>query len=283
MSDNKNISLADNNDKLNSKTLIMGILNVTPDSFYDGGKYNTIKQALIHTEQMISEGADIIDVGGESTRPGSNSVSQKEELRRVIPIIDAINKNFVIPVSIDTTKSMVARQALDSGATIVNDISGLSFDPALADIVSKYEAQIILCHTSSRPVDMQKKTLYENIVEDIYNYLENSIKISGDCGILSDNISIDPGFGFGKTANHNLLLLKSLSKFKKLDKKVVVGTSMKSFIGKILQSDDIEQRILGTFATIVISILNGADIVRVHDVKKMKVAVQIADSVRNVN
>lgn len=283
MSDNKNISLADNNDKLNSKTLIMGILNVTPDSFYDGGKYNTIKQALIHTEQMISEGADIIDVGGESTRPGSNSVSQKEELSRVIPIIDAINKNFVIPVSIDTTKSMVARQALDSGATIVNDISGLSFDPALADIVSKYEAQIILCHTSSRPVDMQKKTLYENIVEDIYNYLENSIKISGDCGILSDNISIDPGFGFGKTANHNLLLLKSLSKFKKLDKKVVVGTSMKSFIGKILQSDDIEQRILGTFATIVISILNGADIVRVHDVKKMKVAVQIADSVRNVN
>lgn len=283
MSDNKNISLADNNDKLNSKTLIMGILNVTPDSFYDGGKYNTIKQALIHTEQMISEGADIIDVGGESTRPGSNSVSQKEELRRVIPIIDAINKNFVIPVSIDTTKSMVARQALDSGATIVNDISGLRFDPALADIVSKYEAQIILCHTSSRPVDMQKKTLYENIVEDIYNYLENSIKISEDCGILSDNISIDPGFGFGKTANHNLLLLKSLSKFKKLDKKVVIGTSMKSFIGKILQSDDIEQRILGTFATIVISILNGADIVRVHDVKKMKVAVQIADFVRNVN
>ena len=283
MSDNKNISLADNNDKLNSKTLIMGILNVTPDSFYDGGKYNTIKQALIHTEQMISEGADIIDVGGESTRPGSNSVSQKEELRRVIPIIDAINKNFEIPVSIDTTKSMVARQALDSGATIVNDISGLRFDPALADIVSKYEAQIILCHTSSRPVDMQKKTLYENIVEDIYNYLENSIKISEDCGILSDNISIDPGFGFGKTANHNLLLLKSLSKFKKLDKKVVIGTSMKSFIGKILQSDDIEQRILGTFATIVISILNGADIVRVHDVKTMKVAVQIADSVRNVN
>ena len=283
MSDNKNISLVHNNDKLNSKTLIMGILNVTPDSFYDGGKYTTIKQALIHTEQMISEGADIIDVGGESTRPGSNSVSEKEELRRVIPIIDAINKNFKIPVSIDTTKSMVARQALDSGATIVNDISGLSFDPALADIVSKYEAQIILCHTSSRPIDMQKKTLYKNIVKDIYNYLQNSIKISEDCGILSDNISIDPGFGFGKTVNHNLLLLKSLSKFKKLDKKVVIGTSMKSFIGKILQSDDIEQRILGTFATIVISILNGADIVRVHDVKTMKVAVQIADSVKNVN
>jgi len=283
MSENTNTSSAHNNDKQNSKTLIMGILNVTPDSFHDGGKYNTIKQALIHTEQMISEGADIIDVGGESTRPGSNSVSEKEELRRVIPIIDAINKSFEIPVSIDTTKSMVARQALDSGATIVNDISGLSFDPVLADIVSKYEAQIILCHTSSRPVDMQKKTLYKNIVKDIYNYLQNSIKISEDCGILSDNISIDPGFGFGKTVNHNLLLLKSLSKFKKLDKKVVIGTSMKSFIGKILQSDDIEQRILGTFATIVISILNGADIVRVHDVKKMKVAVQIADSVRNVN
>ena len=283
MSNNKNISSAHINDKLTSKTLIMGILNVTPDSFHDGGKYNTIKQALIHTEQMISEGADIIDVGGESTRPGSNPISEKEELSRVIPIIDAINKNFKITVSIDTTKSAVARQALDSGATIVNDISGLSFDPTLADIVSKYEAQIILCHTSSRPVDMQKKTSYKNIVKDIYNYLENSIKISEDCGILSDNISIDPGFGFGKTANHNLLLLKSLSKFKKLDKKVVVGTSMKSFIGKILQSDDIDQRILGTFATIVISILNGADIVRVHDVKEMKVAVQIADAVKNVN
>jgi len=283
MSNNKNISSAHINDKLTSKTLIMGILNVTPDSFHDGGKYNTIKQALIHTEQMISEGADIIDVGGESTRPGSNPISEKEELSRVIPIIDAINKNFKITVSIDTTKSAVARQALDSGATIVNDISGLSFDPTLADIVSKYEAQIILCHTSSRPVDMQKKTSYKNIVKDIYNYLENSIKISEECGILSDNISIDPGFGFGKTANHNLLLLKSLSKFKKLDKKVVVGTSMKSFIGKILQSDDIDQRILGTFATIVISILNGADIVRVHDVKEMKVAVQIADAVKNVN
>jgi len=283
MSNNKNISSAHINDKLTSKTLIMGILNVTPDSFHDGGKYNTIKQALIHTEQMISEGADIIDVGGESTRPGSNPISEKEELSRVIPIIDAINKNFKITVSIDTTKSAVARQALDSGATIVNDISGLSFDPTLADIVSKYEAQIILCHTSSRPVDMQKKTSYKNIVKDIYNYLENSIKISEECGILSDNISIDPGFGFGKTANHNLLLLKRLSKFKKLDKKVVVGTSMKSFIGKILQSDDIDQRILGTFATIVISILNGADIVRVHDVKEMKVAVQIADSVKNVN
>ncbi len=283
MSNNKNISSAHINDKLTSKTLIMGILNVTPDSFHDGGKYNTIKQALIHTEQMISEGADIIDVGGESTRPGSNPISEKEELSRVIPIIDAINKNFKITVSIDTTKSAVARQALDSGATIVNDISGLSFDPTLADIVSKYEAQIILCHTSSRPVDMQKKTSYKNIVKDIYNYLENSIKISEECGILSDNISIDPGFGFGKTANHNLLLLKRLSKFKKLDKKVVVGTSMKSFIGKILQSDDIDQRILGTFATIVISILNGADIVRVHDLKEMKVAVQIADAVKNVN
>ena len=283
MSNNKNISSAHINDKLTSKTLIMGILNVTPDSFHDGGKYNTIKQALIHTEQMISEGADIIDVGGESTRPGSNPISEEEELSRVIPIIDAINKNFKITVSIDTTKSAVARQALDSGATIVNDISGLSFDSTLADIVSKYEAQIILCHTSSRPVDMQKKTSYKNIVKDIYNYLENSIKISEECGILSDNISIDPGFGFGKTANHNLLLLKRLSKFKKLDKKVVVGTSMKSFIGKILQSDDIDQRILGTFATIVISILNGADIVRVHDVKEMKVAVQIADAVKNVN
>jgi dihydropteroate synthase len=261
----------------------MGILNLTPDSFYDGGKYNSIKQALIHTEQMISEGADIIDVGGESTRPGSNPVSERQELDRVIPVINEINRNFEIPISIDTTKSVVARQALESGATIVNDISGLSFDPVIAKIVSEYNSQIILCHTSSRPIDMQKKTSYENITEEIYNYLQNSIKISEDCGILSDNISIDPGFGFGKTAGHNLLLLKSLSKLKKLGKKIVVGTSMKSFIGKILESNDIEERTCGTFATIVISILNGADIVRVHDVKKMKIAAQIADAVKNIN
>jgi len=278
-----NISQPQTSSKINSKTKIMGILNVTPDSFYDGGKYNSIKQALIHTEEMISHGADIIDVGGESTRPGSNPISEKEELSRVIPVIDEIKRKFNIPISIDTTKSIVARQALESGATIVNDISGLSFDPTLAHIVSKFHAQIILCHTSSRPIDMQKKTSYKDIVKDIYDYLQNSIKISEACGILSDNICIDPGFGFGKTVQHNILLLKSLPKFKKLGKKIVVGTSMKSFISKILDTDDIEQRIDGSFATIIISILNGADIVRVHNVKKMKTAVRIADAVKYIN
>ncbi|NIP38073.1 MAG: dihydropteroate synthase [Candidatus Dadabacteria bacterium] len=263
------------------KTLIMGILNVTPDSFYDGGRFNSLKNALGQVERLIADGADIIDVGGESTRPGSESVSEGEELHRVIPVISEIKKRFNIPVSVDTTKSEVARAALQNGAEIVNDISGLGFDPEIANTVKEHDAKIILCHTSSRPIDMQQKTSYGDIISDICNYLQNSINISQQNGILSDNICIDPGFGFGKTAKDNLLLLKHLSKFKKLGKKIVVGTSMKSFIGKTLQSEDVNKRIYGTFATTVISVLHGADIVRVHDVKKMKIAVDMADCVIN--
>lgn len=283
MSDINKISDSNTNQSSKSKTLIMGILNITPDSFYDGGRHNTIKSALLHTEDMISEGADIIDVGGESSRPGSKPVSESEELDRVIPVINEIKKKFNIPISIDTTKSVVAKHALQCGATIVNDISGLSFDPIIAEVVSRYNSKIILCHTSSRPVDMQNSTNYINVVNEIYNYLQNSIKLSVDKGILEDSIYIDPGIGFGKTVEHNLLLLKSLSKFKALKKKIVIGTSMKSFISKLLESNELYDREDGTLATVVISVLNGAEIVRVHNVKKMKTAIKIADSINNIN
>ncbi len=220
-----------------------------------------------------------MDVGGESTRPGSESVSIDEELKRVIPVIKEINKKFDIPISVDTTKSKVALEALENGASIVNDISGLNFEPEIAGIVSEHNASIVLCHTSSRPVDMQSKTEYANIIEDVCNYLQNSINICEQNGINSDNIFIDPGIGFGKTVKDNLLLLKSLSQLKKLGKKILVGTSMKSFIGKTLDTDDVQMRIDGTFATTVISVLNGADVVRVHDVKKMKTAVEMTRAV----
>ena len=264
-----------------NKTQIMGILNITPDSFYDGGKHNSLKNALNHAEKLIEDGAQILDIGGESTKPGSNPVSEEEELNRVIPVIDEINKKFDIPISIDTTKKEIARQALDKGAVIVNDISGLSFEPEIAEIVSEFNASIVLCHTSSRPADMQSKTHYNNILNEISDYLRISIELCEQSGINSDNIYIDPGFGFGKTVKDNLLLLRSLSEFKNLGKKILVGTSMKSFISKTLDTNDIEIRSYGTFATIVISVLNGADIVRVHDVKKMKTAVKMTEAIMN--
>ncbi len=264
-----------------NRILIMGILNVTPDSFYDGGKFISLNNALKHSEQLIEDGADIIDVGGESTRPGSNPVSEKEELKRVIPIIAEIYKKFNIPISVDTTKAQVAKQALDNGASIVNDISGLNFEPQIADIISEHNASIVLCHTSSRPADMQTKTNYDDVILDICNYLQDSIKLCEHKGVNSDNIYIDPGFGFGKSVKDNLLLLKSLPVFKKLNKKILIGTSMKSFIGKTLDTDNLEIRSDGTFATVVISIMNGANIVRVHDVKRMITAVRMTEAVIN--
>ncbi len=263
-----------------NRTLIMGILNLTPDSFYDGGIHNSVADALNHTEKMLSEGADIIDVGGESTRPGSGSVSEKEELERVVPVIKEIVHRFNCMVSVDTTKTEVARQALDAGAVMVNDISGLVFEPAIAKYAAEYDAQIVLSHTSSRPSDMQKKTQYTDVAAEVCDYLRKSVNIAEQSGIKPENIIVDPGIGFGKTVQHNLLLLKHLDRLKILGKRILTGTSMKSFIGKILRTDDISLRSDGTFATVVISILNGADMVRVHDVAKMRNAVTMADSIK---
>ena len=268
---------------LTSKTIIMGILNVTPDSFYDGGRYNITERALEHCEKMINDGADIIDIGGESTRPGSLPINEDEELKRVIPVIKEIKKRFNILLSIDTTKSIVSKEALEEGVDIVNDISGLNFEPNISGIVAKYKAAIILSHTTSRSVDMQQKTDYDDFLGDVYSYLQNSIKLAENAGINKDSIIIDPGFGFGKTVKHNLMLLKHLSVYTKLTKPIMVGTSMKSFIGKILNSNKIEDRLEGTIASLVISVLNDASIIRVHNVKQANKAIKIVDAVKYLN
>ncbi|MGB2692903.1 MAG: dihydropteroate synthase [Thermodesulfobacteriota bacterium] len=260
----------------------MGVLNLTPDSFYDGGKYSSLDKALKHVEQMIDEGADIIDVGGESTRPGSLAISLEEECQRVIPIIKEINKSFDTIISIDTTKSGVAYEALKEGASIVNDISGLKFDDKIADVAREFDAALVLTHTSSRPEDMQDHTDYRSLIDEILDALKTSIEIAEKKGIDNQSILIDPGFGFGKTAQQNLMLLKNLSRLLELGKPILIGTSNKSFIGQTLDAE-IDQRTQGTAATVAIGILNGASIVRVHDISYMKQVSKMVDAVLNVN
>lgn len=261
----------------------MGILNTTPDSFYDGGKYTSIENALIHCDKLIEDGCDIIDVGGESTRPGSQPISVEDEYSRVIPVIKSIKKKYNVILSVDTTKNVIAREALEHGVELINDISGLKFDPDISKTVAYYNAGIVLNHTTSRPQDMQSNATYKNIIEDVYTYLINSIKFAEESGINESSIIIDPGFGFGKELNHNLLLLRYLNYFKKLNKPIMIGTSMKSFIGKISKCDDIETRREGTIASVAIAIMNSASIVRVHNVKEVKRAVELIDAVKFSN
>jgi dihydropteroate synthase len=268
---------------LGRRTYIMGILNVTPDSFYDGGRHFKPDDALRQAERMIDEGADIIDIGGESTRPGSTGVSEEEELKRVIPVIREVTKRFDLTLSIDTTKAKVAEEALEEGVSIVNDISGLLFDPRVAEVAAKYGAGLILMHTPSRPRDMQNKTGYSSLIDDVMNSLRRSIELAEDKGVHPESIVIDPGFGFGKTAEQNLVLLKHLSRFLGLGKPILIGTSRKSFIGRVLGHDLPEDRLEGTAATIAIGIMNSASVVRVHDVLYMKRVAEITDAVINAN
>ena len=267
---------------LGERTLIMGVLNVTPDSFHDGGKYTSTDAALSRAETMAGEGADIIDIGGESTRPGSEGVSGEEELARVVPVIREIRKRLDIPLSIDTTKALVARAALAEGASMVNDISGLKFGAGVAEAAAEYGAAMVLMHTSSRPRDMQEKTEYESLVDDIIESLRESMRKAAAAGVREENIIIDPGFGFGKTAAQNLTLLKELARFRGLGRPILIGTSHKSFIGAVAE-DPSGGRLEGTAATVAIGIMNGASIVRVHDVGYMKKIALIADAVKNVN
>ncbi len=268
--------------EIGTKTYIMGVLNLTPDSFYDGGKYSSLDKALKHVEQMIDEGADIIDIGGESTRPGSLSINLDEECERVIPVVKEISRSFDTIISIDTTKSGVAYEALKEGASIVNDISGLKFDEKIADVAKEFDAAVVLSHTSSRPQDMQDHTDYSSLLDEILDALRKSIRLAVEKGVNKQSILIDPGFGFGKTDEQNLILLKKLSRFCELGKPVLIGTSNKSFIGKTLDAE-INERIEGTAATVAIGILNGASIVRVHDISYMKKVSKMVDAVLNVN
>jgi dihydropteroate synthase len=266
------------------RTLVMGVLNVTPDSFSDGGQFFSLAGALAHAEQMIDEGADIIDIGGESTRPGSNFVSEEEELCRVIPVIERL-ANLSAPISIDTTKPEVARIALEAGAEIVNDISGLRFDHAIAEVAAKAKAGLILMHSRGTPKDMQQMPAMEHALNEVIAGLRESIALAERSGVARQNIAIDPGVGFGKTVEQNLELIVGLNQLAHQlpDLPVLIGTSRKSFLGKLLNGARADERIHGTTATIVAAVLSGAHIVRVHDVKSAVEAIKVADAIRSVN
>ncbi|HYX27058.1 MAG TPA: dihydropteroate synthase [Pyrinomonadaceae bacterium] len=264
------------------RTLVMGILNVTPDSFSDGGEFFSLADALARAEQMIADGADIIDIGGESTRPGSNFVSEEEELNRVIPVIERL-ANLSAPISVDTTKSAVARVALQAGAEIINDISGLRFDPAIADVVAAANAGVVLMHSRGTPKDMQQLPPVDDVISDVIEGLRSSVALAESRGVARECIAIDPGIGFGKTVEQNLELIAKLDQLAAQfrDMPLMIGTSRKRFIGKILDDAPATARLHGTIATIVAAVLHGAHVVRVHDVKQMADAVRIADAIRN--
>ncbi len=256
----------------------MGVLNVTPDSFSDGGKFFKRSDALAQAVRMAEDGADIVDVGGESTKPGAAAVTAREEMRRVIPVIKMLVKNVKLPVSIDTYKAEVAEAALSEGASVVNDISGFRFDGKIAKVTAKYKAGAVLMHILGTPRDMQSNPAYRNIVKEITAYLKESAGIALSAGVKKECIMLDPGIGFGKTTEHNLLLIKKLGEFRKLGYPVLMGPSRKSFIGKILNLPA-GKRLEGTLAAVSACVLNGASVVRVHDVKETVRAVRIIDAI----
>ncbi len=264
---------------LGKRTHVMGVLNVTPDSFSDGGLYFQSEKAIEHGLRLAQDGADIIDVGGESTRPFSKEVSLQEELDRVVPVIEALNRTVQVPISIDTCKAEVARQALKAGASIINDISALRFDTDIISVAAEAGVPVILMHMQGTPGDMQKNPFYENLITEILDFLKQAVDRAVSGGIENDMIIVDPGIGFGKTVEHNLEIIKELGQFRVLGHPVLLGTSNKTFIGHILNNEP-HERDTGTMATIAAGVLNGADIVRVHNVKKAVETVKIVDAIK---
>lgn len=272
------IRLRDQELDCSSRTLVMGVLNVTPDSFSDGGRFYDPVKAVQHGLKLARDGADIIDVGGESTRPGSEGIPVQEEMRRVIPVIEALAREVKVPISVDTYKSEVAARALEAGAAMVNDISAMRFDPRMAEVIAEYGVPVVLMHMLGTPKDMQLDPRYKDLLGEILDFLRARIEWAVSRGIAEDQIIVDPGIGFGKTLEHNLSLLKNLSRFSCLGRPILLGTSRKSFIGKIL-GVDVDQREEGTAATVALGICNGANIVRVHDVARMVPVVRVTDAV----
>lgn len=270
---------------LSSRTHIMGVLNVTPDSFSDGGRYLDLDAAVRHGLEMIEEGADFLDVGGESTRPkseaygeGADSVSPEEEIRRVVPVIEKLARHTSIPISVDTYKAVVADQALQAGALIVNDISGFIFDADMPGVVARHHASAVLMHIKGTPKTMQQNPHYDDLYGEITGTLQRGLDRGTEAGV--DQMIVDPGIGFGKRQIDNLHLIAGLSHFKCLGRPILIGPSRKSFIGAILNLP-VEERLEGTLAAVVACILNGANIVRVHDVKEARRAALVADAIRN--
>ncbi|MCI4626197.1 MAG: dihydropteroate synthase [Candidatus Magnetoovum sp. WYHC-5] len=265
------------------KTYIMGILNITEDSFSDGGKFLHKNAAIEHALQMEEEGADIIDIGGESTRPGASMIDSKEELRRVLPIIEELAAK-VKTISIDTYKPEVAKEAIEAGASIVNDVYGLRYNSnKMTEVIAKYDVPVVIMHMRGTPETMQKKISYINLLSEISAFFNESFKLAASNGIDENKIIIDPGIGFGKTFAHNLQLIKNLQKFKILNKPILVGPSRKTFIGEILGNVPTGKRLMGTASAVTACVLNGANIVRVHDVKEIAQVVKIADAIKHAD
>ena len=264
----------------NRETLVMGILNVTPDSFSDGGLFYNTDEAVSHALQLIKNGIDIIDIGGESTRPGAEKISEEEEIQRIIPVVKQIRElSSEIIISIDTTKSMVAQKAIQSGANIINDISGFSFDNRMIDVVRESKVPVIIMHMQGDPSNMQNKPVYDALIIDISSFFKSKIKLAIDAGIKKEQIIIDPGIGFGKTVGDNFQLINQLNEFCKLGFPVMIGPSRKSFIGTTLNLP-VDDRLEGTAAAVAVGVMNGARIVRVHDVKEIKRIVTIVEKIR---
>jgi len=268
---------------LGRRTLVMGVLNVTPDSFSDGGKYLNVRQAVEHAHQMQRDGADIIDIGAESTRPGSGEIPVAEELARLLPVLESLRGKLKIPVSVDTQKAAVAEIAIGAGAAMINDVSGLRHDPRLADVVAHHGVPLVLVHMRGTPRTMQKLPLAKDVMRDVLSGLKKSVSTARKAGIAKNKIIVDPGIGFGKNLEQNYELLAKLDEIAKLGYPLLVGTSRKGFLGKTLARNGepapSEKRIWGTAATVTASILGGAHIVRVHDVAEMAQVARVVDCI----
>ena len=261
------------------RTYLMGILNVTPDSFSDGGEFNSVETALTQAKKMIDNGVDIIDVGGESTRPNAEAVSVEAELNRVIPVIRQLRQESLIPISIDTTKAVVAEKAIAAGADLVNDISGATFDDKMLETVAQLDVPIVLMHIRGTPKTMLNLTQYQDVATEVIEFLDKQVNKAIACGIDRSKIIIDPGIGFAKTAEQSLELLQRLAQFKVLDIPLLVGVSRKSFMRPILNKDNAKDRVWGTAAACYGAIAKGADILRVHDVSQMYDVCRVADAI----
>ena len=269
--------------QLSDVPIVMGILNVTPDSFSDGGEFVDPGSAVSHALEMINDGAGIIDIGGESTRPGAAAVGADEQIGRVVPVIERLARQTSVPISIDTTSSKVARAALGAGAAMVNDISALRFDEEMAATVAQSAGPVILMHMQGRPGTMQAKPSYVSVVKEVMAFLAERIEAAVGAGIARAQIVIDPGVGFGKTVEHNLLLMQHLEDFHELGAPLLVGPSRKSFIGKVLGMDDPAERAFGTAATVARCTSARAQIVRVHDVKEMSDVVRMTAAMHHLS
>ena len=274
------IRCGDHTLELGGRTLLMGTINVTPDSFSDGGRFYKTDQAIKQGELLASDGADILDVGGESTRPFSDPLNIEEELRRVIPVVSELAKRTSLPISIDTYKGQVAKAALDAGATMINDISGLRYDPELVQLAAASQVPLVLMHMQGSPGTMQLHPHYGSLFSEVIGFLEERIKFACEAGVSRDQIIVDPGIGFGKTVQHNLLLVKHLDSLATLSRPILLGTSRKSFIGAVL-GKEVTEREPGTWATVCAGIIKGAHILRVHEVAICRQISDMVDAIIN--